>query len=410
MASIQKKYPRTDVPVTSGIAAAGSLPSSTTTVSASESIASKSDLPKVPTRPFGKTGQNVSALALGGYFNTRKNQPLLKQAIRMGVTYWETASSCPGGTEGYGDYFKKNPDDRNKVFLLAKTPSTQPDLMSRHLDESLLAMQTPYIDFFIVHAVDSMERLDRKVRAWAEKAKRDHKIRFFGFSTHKNMEQCMVGASKCGWIDGIVTPYNYRLMRIDAMKKAVGACSEAGIALTAIKTQAAASDPDATKRKQSEPASMLTARFLRKGFTLEQAKLMAVWRNPNITAVCSLMPNMTVLLSNVAASSLISLLSSNDLDMLEQHAIQSASEYCAGCAHICEPTVGGQVPISDIMKCLMYSRSYGSHGLARVLYNSLPESTRKRIADLDYKGAELKCPQKMAVEKLMREASEEFLE
>ena len=408
MSSIQKKHSRRDFLITAGIAGAGSLLSVTTTDGASKPAPGNPDLPKVPTRPFGKTGQKVSALALGGYFNARENQALLKQAIKMGVTYWETAFSCPGNKEGYGDYFEKNPDDRKKVFLLAKTTSRDPDLMSRHLDEALQALHTPYIDFFMIHAVNSIERLDERVRIWAENAKRNRKVRFFGFSTHKNMEHCMLGASKLGWIDGIVTMYNYRLMYIDAMKKAVDACAQAGIALTAIKTQASVSDPAAATGKQTEYTSMLTDRFLKKGFTLEQARLMAVWKDPNICGICSLMPNMTVLMSNIAASSMVSQVSSGDLDLLEQHAIESASEYCAGCAHICEPAVSGRVPISDIMKLLMYSRSYGNHDLAKTFYNKLPESTRKRVADSDYTLAEQKCPQKMAIGRLMREASEQL--
>ena len=35
-----------------------------------------------------------------------------------------------------------------------------------------------------------------KSKAWAEKAKADKKIRFFGFSTHSNMENCLQDAAK----------------------------------------------------------------------------------------------------------------------------------------------------------------------------------------------------------------------
>jgi hypothetical protein len=41
---------------------------------------------------------------------------------------------------------------------------------------------------------------------------------------------------------------------------------------------------------------------LKKGFTDAQAKLKAVWENPNIATICSEMPNMTILMSNVAAA------------------------------------------------------------------------------------------------------------
>ena len=82
------------------------------------------------------------------------------------------------------------------------------------------------------------KQLTKAVKAWAEKAKADGKIRFFGFSTHKNMEASLLEGAKLGWIDGIMTTYNYRLMNTDDMKRAVEACTKAGIGLTAMKTQA----------------------------------------------------------------------------------------------------------------------------------------------------------------------------
>ena len=47
---------------------------------------------KVPTRPFGRTGVRVSMLALGGMFDIKSNQLVLKQALDWGVTYWDTAA------------------------------------------------------------------------------------------------------------------------------------------------------------------------------------------------------------------------------------------------------------------------------------------------------------------------------
>ena len=45
----------------------------------------------------------------------------------------------------------------------------------------------------------------------------------------------------------------------------------------------------------------MAGRFLKLGFTDKQAKLKAVWENPNIASICSQMPNLTILSANVAA-------------------------------------------------------------------------------------------------------------
>jgi hypothetical protein len=41
-------------------------------------------------------------------------------------------------------------------------------------------------------------------------------------------------------------------------------------------------------------------------------------------------------------------------------------------------------------------------------FNEIPESIRRAMARLDYSLAEQKCPQKMAIGKLMREAVDEM--
>ena len=66
----------------------------------------------IPTRPFWKTGAHVSNLSLGGMFDIPSNQLMLKQAIKWGVTYWDTAHSYEGGhsEKGFGKFFKKYPN------------------------------------------------------------------------------------------------------------------------------------------------------------------------------------------------------------------------------------------------------------------------------------------------------------
>lgn len=72
----------------------------------------------VPKRPFGKTGENVPILGLGGMFDIPSNQLLMKQAVKWGVTYWDTADCYEGGNseKGIGMYFEKYPEERKRFF------------------------------------------------------------------------------------------------------------------------------------------------------------------------------------------------------------------------------------------------------------------------------------------------------
>ena len=382
---------------TAGIAGVGSVVTSMTgRVNASQTNET------IPTRPFGKTGVNVSILSLGGMFDVASNQLLMKQAMDWGVTYWDTADCYQRGSEkGIGKFLGRQPDAREKLFIVSKSDARDPDGMTRLLDRSLDRMKTDYIDLYFVHAVYSINELDNRTKAWAEKAKATGKIRFFGFSTHSNMEECLLEASRLGWIDGIMMTYNYRLMHSDDMRRAVDACVKAGIGLTAMKTQGGGQ-----VRTDSESELKLAGRFLEKGFTDAQAKLKSVWQNPQISSICSQMPNMSLLMSNVAAARDKTQLSARDNALLQRYAQETRSAYCTGCTAICESYVTGEAPIGDVMRYLMYARSYGNHREAGDLFKRIPAKIRAQLMHLDYGLAERKCPQKMAIGKLMQKAVE----
>jgi hypothetical protein len=362
---------------------------------------------QVPTRPFGKTGVRVSMLSLGGMFDIDANQLMLRQALSWGVTYWDTADCYHSGSEaGIGKYFAKYPQDREKVFLVTKSDARDPEGMSKLLDRSLARMNTRYIDLYFVHGLRSIDELSDATRRWAEKAKSEGRIKLFGFSTHRNMETLLSQASKLGYIDGIMMTYNFRNMHTPEMKAAVEACARSGIGLTAMKTQAERSwmNSNAAEKAGAE----LMEAFIKKGLTEQQAKIKAVWINPDIAAICSQMPNMTILKANVAAALDDTALTSKEVHLLRQYAQATADAYCTGCGHICETAVDGRVPIGDIMRYHMYAQTYGRPDWAREHFKKLGPDVQQCIAQIDYSVAERRCPQNMPIARLMRLAMDDF--
>jgi predicted aldo/keto reductase-like oxidoreductase len=360
---------------------------------------------QVPERPFGKTGVSVPILSLGSTVDITSNQLMLRQAVQWGVTYWDTAPSYQGGKseKGFGKYFGKYPQNRQKIFLVTKSDAWTTNGMTKELTASLERMKTDYIDLFLVHGISDISEMNKKTKAWAEKKKSQGKIRFFGFSTHSNMEECLLGAAGLGWIDGIMMTYNYRLMHRDPMKRAVDACVNAGIGLTAMKTQGGGQVNTST-----ETELKLAGRFMQQGFTDAQAKLKSVWENPQIACICSRMPNMSILMSNTAAALDKTKLSSTDRKLLQQYARETHSDYCTGCTGICESATGKKVPIGVVMRCLMYGRSYGDRDYAVTEFKNISENSRGQLTELDYSLAEQRCPQKIPIGKLIKEAIEEL--
>jgi predicted aldo/keto reductase-like oxidoreductase len=356
----------------------------------------------VPKRKLGKTGVDVSILNLGGMFDTINNQLLLKQARKWGVTYWDTAESYGNGLseEGFGRFFSRNPGSREEIFLVTKLVPKKGNLTQR-LEKSLKRLKTDHVDLFFIHAICGIEEMTPAFRDWAAEMKKAGKFKYFGFSTHTNMESCLAGAAKMDWIDAIMMTYNFRLMHKPKMKEAVNACVKAGIGLVAMKTQGGG-----PVKCDSEAELKMAGRFVEKGFTDKQARRKALWENPDIASICSQMPNLTILGANVAAARDLTKLSRGDFDSLEEYAQETACGYCAGCSHICMAALDGAVPVNDVMRCLMYHQDYGEPDLARATFTALPADVRRRLTKVDYTRAELACPQGLAIGELMRRATE----
>jgi predicted aldo/keto reductase-like oxidoreductase len=358
-----------------------------------------------PRRKLGKTGVEVSSLALGGMFDTINNQLLLKQALKWGVTYWDTAESYGNGLseEGMGRFFARNPEARKEIFLVTKVHQPKgPDLTER-LDKCLKRLQTDHVDLFFIHAITGINDMTPAIKTWAAEMKKAGKIKFFGFSTHTNMEDCLLGAAKLDWIDAVMFTYNFRVMAAPKMQEALNACEKSGVGLVAMKSQAGG--PGA-KKIASEAKLEMAECFLKRCFTDKQAKLKVVWENPQIASLCSQMPNLTILMANVAAARDQTKLAREEFESLRQYALETQADYCAGCGDICQEAVGGAVPVNEVMRCLMYHQYYGEPELARQTFAGLPEAVRQRLTGVDYSRAEQACPQRLAIAQLMRQAME----
>ncbi|GAB6039052.1 hypothetical protein JCM15519_36110 [Fundidesulfovibrio butyratiphilus] len=356
-------------------------------------------LPAMPRRVLGKTGVEVPILAMGGMTDTLNNQLLLKQAIKWGVTYWDTAEAYGNGQseEGYGRFFSRNPEARKEVFLVTKLIPKGEDLTAR-LDKSLERLKTSYVDLFFIHSITSIADMDEKTMRWATEMKKAGKFKFFGFSTHTNMEDCLLGAASRPGLDVVMITYNFRLMREEKMRKAMDACHKAGIGLVAMKTQGGG-----PVKTDSQAELDAAGRFLEKGFTDKQARLKAVWENPQVASICSQMPSLTILAANVAAARDRTALAEADFRALHDLAQDTRQGYCAGCGAICAQA-GGEY-VREVMRYMMYYNDYGEKDLARELFASLPDEVRASLATTDYARAEKACPQGLAIADIMRNAA-----
>jgi uncharacterized protein len=363
----------------------------------------QSETPQVPTRKFGKTGVDVSMLSLGAI--GLSEQVILTSSLKWGVTYWDTAYGYTNGNSELciGKFLAARPEMRKKLFIVSKaTYSGNVKGADERLHESLKRMNADYVDLYYgIHGLDVMTQLTDDYKSWAENMKKQGKIRYFGYSTHKNMAASLAATAKLGWVDAILTTYNFRLMKDAEMQKAIDACYKAGVALTAMKTQKGV-------KAETDEDKKLMEHFAAKGFTEGQAKIKAVMEDERISAVTVGMNSVSVINQNVAAVLDRTTLAQDDKDALAEYASATCSGYCAGCAHICDAAIAGVSNISDVMRSLMYHNSYGDSQLARQTFAEIPADVRSRLLTADYRLAEQRCPQRMPIAKFIREAVEKL--
>jgi len=362
----------------------------------------ESKSPQVPRRKLGKTGVEVPCLALGT--NRLDNQIILRNALEWGVNYWDTANSYMGGNSelNIGKLLSKNPEVRKNLFLVSKASRARTvKQVEERLQTSLKRMNTEYIDLYYgVHGLSDPAQLTDELKLWAENAKKQKLIRFFGFSTHKNMAQNLSAAAKLGWIDAIMTSYNFRLMQDDKIQAGIEACHKAGIGLIAMKTLGLRSD----HKVETEEDKKLVGQFLQRGFTELQANIKVVLEDKRISSACVGMNNVSHLTSNASAAIDNTKLSRGDLEALKQYAAATCSGYCAGCAHICDSALPDAPYVSEVMRYLMYYNSYGEQKEARELFAQIPDTVRNKLLSIDYSSAEARCPQHLPIGELVAEA------
>jgi aryl-alcohol dehydrogenase-like predicted oxidoreductase len=378
--------------------------------------------PQVPKRKLGKAGIMVPCLSLGVNYSLIDKQILLRKAFDWGVNYWDTAPNYGGGNSelGIGKFISKYPEARKNLFIATKaTDAGTVEDVEKLLQTSLERMNTKYIDLYYgVTKLSDPAQLTDELKKWSKSAKERGLIRFFGFATHKNMPQNLAAASKLDWIDAIMTIYNYRFVQDKQMQEAIDACYQAGIGLIAMKTIALTLQglykmhglrPKSERNQEVEEVEKeddkkLVDHFLKRDFTEEQAKIKVVLEDKRFSSVCVGMMNVAYLTSGVAAALDKTKLTQADRDVLKEYAQSTSTDYCAGCANICESAVQ-QVPyISDIMRYLMYYNSYDDKDRAKKLFAQIPSEFRSRLLSVDYSQAEAACPQQIPIGRLVAEA------
>jgi uncharacterized protein len=152
---------------------------------------------EIPKRPMGSTGLQVSILGMGGYhLGAALNQDIVNdmvaKALDHGINFFDNAWEYQGGTgeERLGTALKGKRDQAILVTGVC-TYGRKKDVAMRMLEDSLTRLQTDHIDIWQVHDViyyndpELAYQADGVLEALTS-ARQQGKVRFLGFTGHKN--------------------------------------------------------------------------------------------------------------------------------------------------------------------------------------------------------------------------------
>lgn len=148
-------------------------------------------------RTLGSTGEQVSAIGLGGFHLGQKSltesesMRLIRSAIDRGITFMDNSWDYNEGQSEIRMGKALKDGYRQKVFLMTKIDGRTKEIAAHQIETSLERLQTDHIDLMQHHEVI---RFDDPDRIFAEgganeavlEAKKAGKIRYIGFTGHKD--------------------------------------------------------------------------------------------------------------------------------------------------------------------------------------------------------------------------------
>jgi aryl-alcohol dehydrogenase-like predicted oxidoreductase len=199
----------------------------------------------IPTRPLGKTGVQIPIVGLGGYHigtaEEKEAISIMHEAIDAGMTFFDNSWDYHnGGSETLMGKALAAPGKRDKVFLMTKVCARDYDGVQQQLEDSLRRLQTDVIDLWQFHEinwdVDADWLYEQGGLKAAVEAQQAGKVRFIGFTGHKDPAHHLKMLSKPHAWDTVQMPINILDAQFRSFQKSVlPVCTERNIAAIGMK-------------------------------------------------------------------------------------------------------------------------------------------------------------------------------
>ncbi len=343
--------------IRTGIAGAGAI-----AISPVAAAAPFTEQKNIIYRTLGKTGLKVPVVSFG--VMRSDNSSLCRAAHEKGMRLFDTANGYLGGNSEtmLGNLFKEYPRDSFIISTKVKAGTdnngkpnaqTTPEKFMELFNVSMSRLKMDYVDILYVHDVTNPELFDYKpIINTVKQLKKEGRIKYIGFSTHRNEALVIDAAADTDIWDVILTQYNYRLAYLPELQKAIKKAANAGIGIVAMKTMAGGGFLD---REKTKPINT-------------SAALKWVLSNPDITTTIPGMTNFDELELNSKVLEDISLDEKEKNDLVAS--LNEPGLLCSGCRK-CLEDCPKKIQIPDLMRAYMYAYGYSNPAMAKHLLGEL---------------------------------------
>ncbi len=314
-------------------------------------------------RTLGRTGMKVPVISFGVMRSDNPN--LCKAAYEKGIKLFDTANVYLNGNSEtmLGNILTTYP--RSSYYIATKvkpagvdreglpTNQTTPEAFLETFNVSLARLKMDYVDILYVHDISNPELLEYKpIINTVKNLKKQGKIKYMGFSTHRNEPVVIEAAAATNNWDVILTAYNFKQTYTSELNSAIKKAAQSGIGIVAMKTMAGGGFLDKEKTKPINST----------------AALKWVLSNPDVTTTIPGMTDFDQLDLNVKILADITLTDSEKQDIIA--AADEKGLFCTGCAK-CLAECPLNLPVPDLMRAYMYAYGYSNPAMAHSLLSEL---------------------------------------
>ena len=201
---------------------------------------------------LGHTGLKVSRIALGcmsygdpGFhqwtLDEDASQPFFRQAVELGITFWDTANGYGGGTsEEFVGRAVKTYARREDIVLATKVHNKMHEgpggsglsrkAILEQLDASLRRLDTDYIDLYYIHRFDPDVPVEETMEVLHDVIKAG-KVRYIGASSMWAWQFAKMqhAADLGGWNRFVAMENQYNLLKREEEREMLPMCTDMGV-------------------------------------------------------------------------------------------------------------------------------------------------------------------------------------